>query len=319
MTITSAFLYIGKNYKVASGMPLKKHPVASFIRFEACEALQEHLNDDWNSGMLVKGSAGQGQWATVPWIAILYPLVTRSAMNGYYPVYLFNIENQKLFLSMNQGTTCVRAEAGKKTHEVLRNRAARMAMRVIENAEHFTSDSIQLGSKSSLARDYEAGHAFGKTYSLDDLPSEPKMVSDFHAMMRAYIELDEAGGFFTSETIEADASSLTSVIEKNVRARHTRIERNSSATLVAKKGKPAICQACGFDFSVAYGDLGDGFIEAHHLVPLSSIPHGKTLTYTANDFALLCANCHRMVHRLDDPSQVSRIRQIVMEQRRTLK
>jgi len=26
---------------------------------------------------------------------------------------------------------------------------------------------------------------------------------------------------------------------------------------------------CGFDFKKVYGELGDGFIEAHHLLPIS--------------------------------------------------
>jgi 5-methylcytosine-specific restriction protein A len=37
-----------------------------------------------------------------------------------------------------------------------------------------------------------------------------------------------------------------------------------------------------------------GFMEVHHIKPLSTLnPGGKT---TLDDLALLCANCHRMVH-----------------------
>lgn len=55
------------------------------------------------------------------------------------------------------------------------------------------------------------------------------------------------------------------------------------------------CMACGFNFERTYGALGTGFIEVHHVVPLSEA--GKSKTDPATDLIVLCANCHRMVHR----------------------
>jgi predicted HNH restriction endonuclease len=57
------------------------------------------------------------------------------------------------------------------------------------------------------------------------------------------------------------------------------------------------CDVCGFDFSMTYGELGDGFIEAHHRVPVAQLA-GKLKT-KVSDLALVCANCHRMLHRAD--------------------
>ena len=54
------------------------------------------------------------------------------------------------------------------------------------------------------------------------------------------------------------------------------------------------CEGCGFDFADAYGLRGEGFIEVHHLVPMSV---GGPRTTRLADLAVLCANCHRMVHR----------------------
>jgi len=55
------------------------------------------------------------------------------------------------------------------------------------------------------------------------------------------------------------------------------------------------CVVCGFDFAAVYGALGDGFIECHHTKSVSTLPEGATTKL--EDIALLCANCHRMVHR----------------------
>ena len=51
---------------------------------------------------------------------------------------------------------------------------------------------------------------------------------------------------------------------------------------------------CGFNFEKAYGALGMGFAEVHHLRPLAR--SGPCIT-TLDDLAIVCANCHRMIHR----------------------
>ena len=41
--------------------------------------------------------------------------------------------------------------------------------------------------------------------------------------------------------------------------------------------------------------LGDGFVECHHRTPLAALPGVTTTRLT--DLAIVCANCHRMLHR----------------------
>jgi 5-methylcytosine-specific restriction protein A len=56
-----------------------------------------------------------------------------------------------------------------------------------------------------------------------------------------------------------------------------------------------ICAVCGFDFEREYGELGIGYIECHHLVPLAQAADERSVRLS--DLALVCANCHRMIHR----------------------
>jgi 5-methylcytosine-specific restriction protein A len=54
-----------------------------------------------------------------------------------------------------------------------------------------------------------------------------------------------------------------------------------------------------------YGDLGKGFIEAHRLRPIATLEEGTPVKYdVAADFAVLCSNCHRMIHRFSNPSDL---------------
>lgn len=80
---------------------------------------------------------------------------------------------------------------------------------------------------------------------------------------------------------------------------HLRRERNRE--LVKRKKAAAMretdrlsCEVCDFDFLAAYGERGRGFIECHHTVPVSSLGEGGRTS--VKDLALVCANCHRMIH-----------------------
>lgn len=52
---------------------------------------------------------------------------------------------------------------------------------------------------------------------------------------------------------------------------------------------------CGFDFSERYGDLGKNYAQVHHLEPLSDAPDTGRRT-TLDMLAVVCANCHVMIH-----------------------
>ena len=59
------------------------------------------------------------------------------------------------------------------------------------------------------------------------------------------------------------------------------------------------CENCHFDYAKTYPVLGEGFIEVHHKKQLALLlPNERTYL---SDLMLLCANCHRMVHRARPP------------------
>lgn len=76
-------------------------------------------------------------------------------------------------------------------------------------------------------------------------------------------------------------------------ALHRRRERSAEAVR-KKKESPPICEVCGFNFEQHYGPHGHGYTECHHIAPLAVT--GPTTT-KLDDLALVCANCHRMLHR----------------------
>lgn len=78
--------------------------------------------------------------------------------------------------------------------------------------------------------------------------------------------------------------------------------RERSRELVESKKQQALkrfgnleCEACKFDFEHQYGQVGTGFMECHHLNPISTL--GSPERTRLDDLALICSNCHRMIHR----------------------
>lgn len=77
----------------------------------------------------------------------------------------------------------------------------------------------------------------------------------------------------------------------------SRAERDPRLRAQAIKLHGATCMACDFDFEVAYGSWGAGFCEVHHLSPLGQAQSEVRVTNPLYDLAVVCANCHRMIHR----------------------
>ena len=93
-----------------------------------------------------------------------------------------------------------------------------------------------------------------------------------------------------------------------LRERDSKINKKKKELYYKKFGK-LNCEVCDFDFYKVYGEIGKGFIEAHHRVPLSDLD-GESKT-ELKDLALVCSNCHRMLHREIDTLSTQELKNII--------
>jgi len=119
--------------------------------------------------------------------------------------------------------------------------------------------------------------------------------------------------------VEEDEQTYTDCIEEGqtlyklhkVRERSMVIVRSKKEYVLRNHGK-LVCEACEFDFQRFYGDIGKDFIECHHRIPLANI---KVSTQTTlNDLALVCSNCHRMLHREISTLTIDELRRRILDQ-----
>jgi len=148
----------------------------------------------------------------------------------------------------------------------------------------------------------------------DDFSTRPEELIAAANAIRANVE---EGAYLPS--IELD-EHMTEATEGRLLTRQ-HIQRERSRSLVEKKKSIAVrtngkleCEVCGFDFGLAYGDRGKGFIEAHHTKPLATLTPGATTSI--DDLTLLCANCHRMIHWRKPWLSVGELRDIILAGRR---
>lgn len=76
----------------------------------------------------------------------------------------------------------------------------------------------------------------------------------------------------------------------------TRYERKPQLRSQAIKIHGTTCMACGFNFEEVYGIRGKDYIEVHHIKPLSQNDESVEVD-PASDLIVVCANCHRIIHR----------------------
>lgn len=106
--------------------------------------------------------------------------------------------------------------------------------------------------------------------------------------------------FLETTQLEDASKQIVSAVEGRELLRQHR-SRERSKTLIEQKKKNVLnetgsleCEVCRFDFYRYYGPLGRGFAECHHISPLWQTGLRET---RLDDLAIVCSNCHRMLHR----------------------
>ncbi len=95
----------------------------------------------------------------------------------------------------------------------------------------------------------------------------------------------------------------------------TRHERSKDARQACIEHHGCVCHVCKFDFGRFYGFRARGFIEVHHLRPISQ-ENKKEQIDPKRDLIPLCPNCHRVAHMRgtkEEPISIKQLRAMVKQ------
>jgi 5-methylcytosine-specific restriction protein A len=125
----------------------------------------------------------------------------------------------------------------------------------------------------------------------DELGNNPKGAKEIADLIRSGIEVVEGVKEETREhEVFVEGKVVTEIHlrrERDLKLRQRLLEQRSKSGVLK-------CDICGCVSLSPVAKLGEAMFEAHHILPLAAALERKT---KLKDMALLCANCHRMIHR----------------------
>jgi len=106
------------------------------------------------------------------------------------------------------------------------------------------------------------------------------------------------------------STGVQEALEGKIYKTETTFRRRNRALIDAKKAhSDGRCEVCGFRFEDQYGSAYTDCLVAHHINPIAH-RSGPSKT-SLDDIALLCPNCHVVVHTQDPPISLEGLRETV--------
>jgi MoxR-like ATPase len=137
----------------------------------------------------IKPSTGQGNWAKVPWIALLDSRETNTTQSGVYCVYLFREDMNGVYLTFNQGITEPINRLGRvQGYDFLRTNGAKLRQlsRGLIERGFMLDDGIDLRTAAALGTAYEVSTIAYKFYETNAVPEDAMLIQDLDAVLSVY-------------------------------------------------------------------------------------------------------------------------------------
>ncbi|GGF13090.1 HNH endonuclease [Williamsia phyllosphaerae] len=130
---------------------------------------------------------------------------------------------------------------------------------------------------------------------LADFLADPERMHTIALKLRETLESNEVDELSFPVDDEDDGAVEGRLLQRRhfVYERDPKLRRGKIADFLNSHER-VHCEVCGFDFEALYGERGRDYIEVHHVLPLHVARERRN---RFKDLILLCANCHRMIHR----------------------
>jgi len=183
LSLQESLTHILNDYVEAKTQLFAGHPLGKLFRNSFPEYLQTLpiVDDNYK----VQGSIGQGNWANIPWIAILDKRITKTTQHGEYIVYLFAEDMSSVYLTLNQGVTVPIKDHGRRNgYRYLEQKVEEMReLLPLQNLQK--DENIQLTS-SGLGRDYQVSTVAYVRYDRNNIPNDEQLLADLANMLDNY-------------------------------------------------------------------------------------------------------------------------------------
>ena len=175
---------------------------------------------------------------------------------------------------------------------------AKISLRLNGMEQHFDEEAIWDATWRRLSFRLSKGNLeLGTEDGIPDFEIVQNWATRFAAAIVSLLPLEE----HKTEELEGYPEGAVQIVEVN---RYERDRRNRAAALAIHG---SACLACGMDFGRTYGPHAEGYIEVHHVVPVSQLGSDYVID-PKDDLVPLCPNCHAVAHRRNPPFTVDEIK-----------
>jgi hypothetical protein len=152
---------------------------------EALPALRAHPH------IRVSWSVGQGNFACVPWIALVDDRETTSIQRGTYCVFLFAENMSGVYLTLNQGVTDTINEKGRiEGRRILGDQAEAVRQIVRQQLRSFSlNNDVDLHTDGALGQDYEASTVAYRYYAKGEVPEDAVLNDHIGESLTGYAQV----------------------------------------------------------------------------------------------------------------------------------
>ncbi|WP_248928663.1 MrcB family domain-containing protein [Paenibacillus hamazuiensis] len=182
-SLKQALSEIMSTYLQAKRETFAGHKLGSLVRQSIPDTLRNvpFMNEE----LKIQGSVGQGNWATIPWIAIMDRRITETTQQGVYIVYLFSENMESVYLTIMQGVTVPLREKGRSEGYKYLKQKVQEIREQLPLAGMQMDDGIYLTS-GGLGQDYQVSTVAYYRYDKDQIPEDEQLYSDLNNMVQNY-------------------------------------------------------------------------------------------------------------------------------------
>jgi hypothetical protein len=226
----------------------KNDPVHNLVLNRIPEILKTWAPE--KNDFIFKGSEGEGNLTKTPWFGVLNPEITDTARKGYYIVYLFDEDFNKLFLAIGFGVKQFenRYGGGRKLYPPLQAAVENMRVNSSYLLEQMPAETLKRTKQESISltqsgdkrlSEYEKCAIYGLSYDLSDLPDELTIKSDFIEYLNLYQNMSDSlliadDDAYVLESLNSKPI-MTDTVEIQFAPRPPRKPRNSKVNSVASQ------------------------------------------------------------------------------------
>lgn len=336
------------NYNYVSRENFANNDIVKIITKAIPDAITKGVDMDLKK-FLVKGSAGNGQPAEVPWVSIFARDITTSATKGLYLVFLVKADFSGMYLSLNQGFTYFKDKYGTKEGKIKARKASKEVRSVLTTIPEDSLFDIELECSNSLGKGYEAANIAAKYYSIDNIPSSSEIIEDIKTYIIAYEELKGNIGIRTVEQFydylllkedgyevseeegkEAIDEVLASTSVKESEATFKGEKKNKKDSIIDNKGKKVYprdskiaansleiagyqCEVDETHNSFTRRSNGKNYTESHHLIPVNCQDDFEYSLDVEENICSICSTCHNCIHYGIDKERIVLLERLYKE------